>query len=121
MNGNAAAGGWLSVLALIAAVVAVVIGNVFLKLGAVRYQQATILDLMLSWRVITGLGLFAVAALLYISTLRLLPLQVAQSFMVMQYAGVILASYAILGEQISAMRWIGILLIGAGVAIVSRT
>jgi drug/metabolite transporter (DMT)-like permease len=121
VNDKAAVGNWLSTLLLLVSVVTVVIGNIFLKLGAIRNQQATILDLMLSWRVITGLGLFAVGAVFYISTLRMLPLQVAQSFMVVQYAGVILASYAILGEHISGMRWIGIILIGGGVAIVSRT
>jgi multidrug transporter EmrE-like cation transporter len=121
VNGNATAGNWLSALLLLVAVVAVVAGNILLKLGATRDQQATIVDIMLNWRVITGLGLFAIAVVLYISTLRMLPLQVAQSFMVMQYAGVILASYAILGEHISAMRLLGIILIGGGVAVVSWT
>ena len=121
MNGNAAAGTWASGLLLLVAVVAVVAGNILLKLGAISGRQATILAVMLNWRVVTGLGLFAIAVVLYISTLRMLPLQVAQSFMVLQYAGVILASYVILGEHISAMRLAGIVLIGCGVAMVSWT
>ena len=121
MKGSAIAGNWLSALLLIVAVIGVIAGNMFLKLGAMRGEQASILALMLSWRVLTGLGLFAVAAVLYISTLRVLPLQVAQSFMVTQYAGVIVASYAILGEEISLLRLCGIVLIGGGVAIVSLT
>ena len=121
MNGNTTAGNWISALFLLAAIVAVVAGNILLKLGATRGQQATIVDLMLSWHVVAGLGLFAIAVVIYISSLRVLPLQVAQSFMVMQYAGVILASYAILGEHISAMRLLGIILIGGGVAVVSWT
>ena len=121
MKGESVAGSWLATLSLLVAVAVVVAGNILLKLGAVQLGRTSIVELMLSWRVLCGLGLFAVAVVLYISTLRVLPLQIAQSFMVLQYAGVIVASYLILGEQISGLRLVGMSLIGVGVFIVSRT
>ena len=58
------------------------------------------------------------AGMIYSWVLRWMPLNVAQSFTSIQFVAVILASSVIL-EPITVGRWIGIALIGAGIAVVS--
>jgi hypothetical protein len=55
--------------------------------------------------------------LFYARVLRLLPLNVAQSYAAAQFIAVILASKLILGEPIPLARWAGISLIAAGIIV----
>jgi uncharacterized membrane protein len=51
--------------------------------------------------------------------LRVPPLNVAQSYAAAQFVAVILASAILLGESIIVMRWLGIILITAGILVVA--
>jgi undecaprenyl phosphate-alpha-L-ara4N flippase subunit ArnE len=105
-------------LAIVAAMVlAACAGNMLLKLGAdaSRFQgSAPLLDL----RLLIGAGLFGCALLFYVLLLKRVPLNVAQSFMALQFVGVILASYVFLQEPLPALRIVGVALIACGVILV---
>jgi drug/metabolite transporter (DMT)-like permease len=97
-----------------------VMANLLLKVGAISGRDAggTWWNQLLNWPIAAGFASFATAAVFYTVLLRSVPLNVAQSFTAAQYVAVILASALVLGEPISAMRWVGIFLIAGGIAIV---
>ena len=70
------------------------------------------------WLGILSLGIFFVSYLLLLSWADFSFVQPVCSI---GYAGVAVLSYFLLGEIISPTRWIGVLLICAGVALVSGT
>ena len=96
-----------------------VTANLLLKSGAVapRVGAGDWLGLV-NWRVVAGLGTFALSAVFYLSILTKLPLNVAQSFAAFQFVAVILAAWLILGEPIGTLRAAGIALIGCGIFLV---
>jgi drug/metabolite transporter (DMT)-like permease len=94
-------------------------GNLLMKQGASAPAAERVLFGIMGWRTFFGFCVFAVAGLIYSWVLRWMPLNVAQSFTSIQFVAVLLASSLILSEPISAVRWIGIALIGAGIAVVS--
>jgi len=97
-----------------------VVANLLMKTGASSLvgKGLSFISLLQSWRLLVGLFLFGCAALIYILILRLLPLNVAQSFASAQFIAVILSSYIFLSEAISLVQWIGILFITIGIAVV---
>ena len=109
---------WLLVLAIVAFVVT---GNLLLKLGAAKVDGADLVASLTNWLLAAGLCSFAVAAVGYILLLRHVPLHIAQAFMALQFAATVAAAWAILGENISGVRLLGLLIILAGVLIVSQT
>ena len=100
-----------------------VIANLLLKTGAVLGREAggPWWAQLVNWRVAGGFGSFAVAALFYTVLLRTVPLNVAQSFTAAQFIAIVLAAALVLSEPIGGVRWIGIVLIAAGIAIVGWT
>lgn len=97
----------------------VVIGNLYLKNGAVMATtQGDSWINLLNWRVVTGLCSYGLAVILYILMLRTTPLYLAQTLMAAQFIAIILASAYILHEPISYVQWIGISLIAFGIFIV---
>ena len=105
-------------LAFLMMVSATVIANLLMKSGAGQEHHRWLLGL-LGTRSIVGIAFFGLALILYAWILRWVPLNVAQSLMAGQYVAVILASAIILAEPISGIRWVGICLIAAGIALVS--
>lgn len=106
-------------LAFIAMITLTVMANLLMKTGADSMQaESSFWFRLLSWRLIVGLAFFGGAALIYITILGWLPLNVAQSFAAAQFVAVILASWLVLSEPIDAVRWMGIVLIAAGIAVV---
>lgn len=105
-----------------------VVGNIFLKMGAVSgvvTQQGSVSLLswraighLLNWYVVSGLGFFVLAVGFYIILLRHLPLNLVQSVATAQFVGTILASAIVLSEPIDGVRWVGIFLIAAGIFVV---
>lgn len=96
-----------------------VIANLLLKTGATSSAPGLgNLSHFLGWRIVLGLGSFAMAAGFYILILAWLPLNVAVSFAAAQYIAVIFAAAWILSEPISFPRWIGVLFIALGIIIV---
>ncbi len=103
-----------------AMVVCTVTANLLIKLGSTDDASPALLGL-LSWRTMAGLMAFGFAGLCYAAALRVLPLNVAQSYAAAQYIAVILASRFILSEPFVLTRWIGISLIAAGIVVVAMS
>ncbi len=100
-------------------ILGMVAANLLLKAGAGAPGWRPIgFGPVLNLKIVLGLGAYALCAALYIVLLRDLPLNVAQSFLAAQFIAIILASHLVLGEPIDAMRWVGIGLIAAGIAVV---
>jgi undecaprenyl phosphate-alpha-L-ara4N flippase subunit ArnE len=97
-----------------------VIANLLLKTGAVMGRAAggAWWQQLFNWRIAGGYASFAVAAFFYTLLLRVVPLNVAQSFTAAQFIAIVLASTLVLAEPITAARWVGIALIASGIAIV---
>src|SRR5512135_1142912 len=96
-----------------------VLANLLLKLGATeKGASGNILIDLLNWRVVGGLTSFALAAFIYVVVLSRVPLNVAQSFLSLQFVAVIIASALFLGEPIGPLRWLGIALIVSGILVV---
>jgi drug/metabolite transporter (DMT)-like permease len=107
------------------------LGNVLLskgmkQVGEIRsYAPAALYSVFLRtftsptiWLGILSLGIFFVSYLLLLSWADF---SFVQPICSIGYAGVAVLSYFLLGEIISPTRWIGVLLICAGVALVSGT
>jgi drug/metabolite transporter (DMT)-like permease len=107
-------------LAFIGMISCTVLANILLKVGLTDIGNGLsgFLERLFSWRVITGLSFFGLAVLIYLIILSWLPLNVAQSFAAAQFIAVILASFFVLGESVSSIQMIGILLIAIGIAAV---
>jgi undecaprenyl phosphate-alpha-L-ara4N flippase subunit ArnE len=96
-----------------------VAANVFLKAGAmVPAAERTIMGVC-DWRTLLGFAFFGTSAVVYSGVLQWMPLNVAQSIAASQFVAVILASALILAEPIPLIRLIGIVLIIAGIVVVS--
>jgi len=103
---------------LLAMILCTVAANLLMKVGAQDTPSPLLLGL-LSWRTVCGLAAFGGAGLFYAASLRLLPLNVAQSYAAVQFVAVILASKLVLGEPVSLGRWFGISMIMGGILIVA--
>lgn len=95
-----------------------VAGNILMKQGAMVPAAQRVIFGLMGWRTFFGFGVFLVAGLLYSLVLRWVPLNVAQSFAALQFVVVILAAAMILAEPIPPIRWVGIVFILTGIAIV---
>jgi drug/metabolite transporter (DMT)-like permease len=96
-----------------------VAANVLLMAGAmVPAAERTIMGVC-DWRTLLGFAFFGTSAIVYSGVLQWLPLNVAQSIAASQFVAVILASALILAEPIPVVRLVGIVLIVAGIAVVS--
>jgi drug/metabolite transporter (DMT)-like permease len=96
-----------------------VAANVFLKAGAVVPTAERTIPGVCDWRTLIGFAFFGTSAIIYSGVLQSMPLNMAQSIAASQFVAVILASAVILAEPIPPLRLLGILLIVAGVAVVS--
>jgi drug/metabolite transporter (DMT)-like permease len=98
-----------------------VAANLMLKLGAAAPQTERVFFGVLGWKSAAGLALFACGGVLYAILLRSISLNLAQVFAAMQFVGVVLAAALVLGEPISAARWIGIAFVSLGILLVGLT
>ena len=94
--------------------------NLMLKLGAGDLEAHRMFGL-LGWKSVAGLALFGCGGILYAFLLCRVPLNIAQVFTSAQFVGVIVAASLVLGEPISAARWLGIACITLGIALVGLT
>jgi undecaprenyl phosphate-alpha-L-ara4N flippase subunit ArnE len=91
----------------------------FYKIGATTPSAQQ--NWLIAWQTAVGICLFGCSLLAYILVLRIIPLNLAQSFLAVQFIGVTLASAVILSETISPARWIGIVMISLGILVVGIT
>jgi drug/metabolite transporter (DMT)-like permease len=96
-----------------------VAANVFLKTGSMVPAAERAIMGVWDWRTLLGFTFFGGAAMIYSAVLQWMPLNVAQSIAASQFVAVILASAIILAEPIPLTRMAGILLIVAGIVVVS--
>ncbi len=98
-----------------------VLANLLLKYDALAGPQDIKLLGILGWRWVAGAASFGIALVGYSALVRILPLNVAQSFASLQFVGVIVASRVVLGEDITALRLAGIVTIVFGIVIVGAS
>jgi drug/metabolite transporter (DMT)-like permease len=108
-------------LLLVAAMVAAACaGNLLLKLGAISMGTlSSSLFAFADWKLISGFALFVLAAFFYLTLLRRMPLNVAQSLMALQFVAVILSSCLVLHEPLPPLRLAGVCVITVGVLLVA--
>lgn len=95
--------------------------NLLIKTDAIGAPEQRFLLGILGWKGLFGVMLFGSAFVVYAWLLQWVPLNIAQSFMAAQFIGVILAAAFLLGEPVSAARWLGMGLILAGIVVVGVT
>lgn len=91
-------------------------GQVLLKSGA---GASTLLAQLLTWQTIVGLGLYGIAAMLYIVALRRIPLSVALPSTALSYIAAAMIGHFVFGEPLGPLHLGGIGLIGAGVVLLA--
>lgn len=92
-------------------------GSLLLKTGAMQ-ESGGLLQKIFSWKIILGLCLYGLGAVVYVVILGLLPLNIAQSFSAAQFVAGIIVAALILREPIALQQWAGITLITAGIIVV---
>lgn len=115
-------------LLVLASVTLSAVAQLLLKLGAsdatrVRLAQGggELQGLLTSPLVLTGLALYGVGALLWLFVLARTPLSLAYPFVGIGFILTMAAGLLVLGEQISAARVAGTLLIAGGCVLVARS
>ncbi len=98
-----------------------VLANLLLKLDTLSIAEDVKVFGLWGWRSVAGAASFGLALVFYSALLRLLPLNVAQSFAALQFVGVIVASRVVLGEDITALRLVGIATIVLGIIVVGMS
>lgn len=68
-----------------------------------------------------GLTLYALSAMLWLIVLSHMDLSYAYPLLSISYILVPLAAWLLFGEQISPLRWLGILIVLIGVIVISRS
>jgi len=115
----------VTILLLLGSVVCDVIGQVCFKLG-VGHEHATpaagaralLAKLSASPWIALGIAVYVVEFVLWFAALSRAPLSFAFPIAALSYVGVVLASRLVLRERVSARRWLGTVMIVAGVALV---
>jgi len=110
----------LTIAAFAGMILATVLGNILLRVGAGPEQSRWLLGVFGNTNLI-GIASFGITLLIYSWLLRSIPLNVAQSLSAAQFIAVILASAFVLAEPISAARWFGIALIAGGILAVGAS
>lgn len=111
-------------LLLLGSVTCDVAGQVCFKLGVGHADEGSgawslLHKILHSPWIALGVTVYALEFVLWFAALSRTRLSVAFPFTALGYAGVVLASRFILGERVSARRWIGVGTIVVGVALVT--
>lgn len=109
---------------LAATVLLISLGQILLKLGAEGLKggascSVTVLGFCLTWHLMVGVVIYALATVTWILTLREMPLSIAYPVVSLSYVVVALLSVTFLGEQLSWMYGLGLLLIMGGVSLIA--
>lgn len=106
---------------LLVAIVIGVIGQLLLKYGMSRrpdFRLRDLTELTHDLPVIAGFCCYAIGTLLYFEVLARLDLSVAYPTVSLGYVLVIVMSRVLFEEQVTAARWIGVIIICTGVAMI---
>lgn len=88
------------------------LGQLLFKIGVLSQAEIALLAF-----VITGFFIYVVSTVLYLYTLSRTHLSWAYSFVGLSYIFTTLLAMSVLNESIPILRWIGVIVIVAGVAI----
>jgi drug/metabolite transporter (DMT)-like permease len=118
--------------ALIAALVTVglvIVGQTLLKrgmnvvgpIGRVRLRSPgrLLVDMVSRWQLWAGTVLYAASAAAWVLALSTAAPALAYPFLCLSYFGVALTAVLVLGEKLTPAQWLGVLLVIAGVAVVT--
>ncbi len=104
------------------------VGQVIMKMGMKIYGEVSaasvwgqLVPILKVPQVFLGFVCYAVSAVLWIAVVSNVDLSLAYPMVSLAYVLVFLASWLFLGEQISAMRVVGLVIIIAGVLVISRS
>lgn len=89
----------------------------FLKLAAPT-MSLSVRKLIRNWRLIIGLFLYGIATLISLVALKFGELSVLYPFVALQYVWVNFLSKKYLGEELTLLKWAGVVLIFLGVTLV---
>jgi multidrug transporter EmrE-like cation transporter len=103
-------------LLLLGAIVAAVAGQVLLKFGA---GAATLAQQATDWRTLAGLGFYGLAALLYATALRRIPVSVALPCTALSYLVVAAIGYTSFNEPLGPQKLVALAVIAIGVALLA--
>lgn len=113
---------------IIMAVMLGAIGQIVMKRGMQLYGQVSaatvwgqLLPILKTPQVSIGLLCYGISAVLWIAVVSNVDLSLAYPMVSLAYVFVFLASWLFLGEHISALRLVGLLIIVAGVLVISRS
>jgi multidrug transporter EmrE-like cation transporter len=84
----------------------------------VRAVGATVSKAAREPRLWAGLTLFGISSLFWMVVLSRVPLSVAYPFVGVSYIAIVLLSRLILHEHVPLLRWVGVLVVAAGIAII---
>ena len=112
---------------IVSAVVINVVGQIFIKKGINSITSLnfsgnllfTYINIFSSPYVMIGLSTYFISVLLWLYVLSIVDLSYAFPFLALSYIMVIVGSWVFLGESISAIRLIGVLVICIGVFVVA--
>ncbi len=88
----------------------------FGEMGAASFVLKTLSN---PW-VILGIILYGLSAIVWLGLISRVPLSVAYPMLSLAYVLVVFVSWAFLGEGVSALNWLGVLLIALGVILINR-
>jgi drug/metabolite transporter (DMT)-like permease len=113
------------------AVVISVLGQVSLKVGmnqvgaidtgSLARPMETLMQVFSTPLVWLGLGCYGMSAMLWLVVLSRLDLSYAYLLLASMYVLIPLVSWLFLGERISPMRWVGMVVVVLGVVIVAKS
>ena len=103
-------------------------GQIVMKMGMQIYGKVSatsvwgqLIPILKTPQVAIGFICYAVSAVLWIAVVSNVDLSLAYPMVSAAYVIVFVASWLLLGEQISALRLVGLLIIVAGVVVISRS
>jgi drug/metabolite transporter (DMT)-like permease len=114
---------WLALAVLIFAISLGVIGQLLLKLGLNRLGERPspllVVKSILTPLIFGGFACYAVSSVFYLQALSRMPLSYAYPMIALSYVGVVVVSWRCLGEDINALRWLGLIIIIVGVVVLA--
>ncbi len=106
-------------------------GQLAIKMGIARTGDLQILLGQSVWRfagaiigsplIVTGIVFYAISMIFWLLVLSRIDLSLAYPMLALSYVGVMLVSLFVLGEKVTAVRWIGAAFIIMGVVLTAST
>lgn len=94
------------------------LGQTFFKIGS-KTVNANLISWITNWRIILGMCLYGLSAILFIVALKHGKLSILYPIIASSYIWVMVISHFILKEQINYFNWIGVFLIICGVFMIA--